>query len=53
VAGCESNGECSIFGRRMWFSGSVLRYYLWVQITAGWLLSAIFVAGVTGLIRND
>ena len=46
-------GECSIFGRRMRFSGSVLRYYFWAQITAGWLLSAIFVAGVTGLIRNE
>ena len=23
------------------------------QIIAGWLLSAIFIAGVTGLIRND
>jgi len=33
--------------------GSVVEYYLWAQIIAGWILSAIFVAGVTGLIRND
>jgi hypothetical protein len=33
--------------------GRMLRYYLWLQIIAGWLLSAIFIAGVTGLIRND
>jgi hypothetical protein len=33
--------------------GSVLRYYLWLQVIAGWLLSAIFIAGITGLIRND
>jgi hypothetical protein len=33
--------------------GSLVEYYLWLQIIAGWLLSAIFIAGVTGLIRND
>ncbi len=33
--------------------GSMLRLYLWAQIIAGWLLSAIFIAGVTGLIRNE
>jgi hypothetical protein len=27
--------------------------HLWAQIIAGWLLSAIFLAAVTGLIRND
>jgi hypothetical protein len=37
----------------LWLFGSFLRYYLWMQIIAGWLLSAIFVAGVTGLMRND
>jgi hypothetical protein len=36
-------------------SGSRLRagYYLWLQVIAGRLLSAIFIAGVTGLIHND
>jgi hypothetical protein len=33
------------------FSQSIVLYYLWLQIIAGWLLSAIFIAGVTGLIR--
>ena len=47
------SGEYSILGRRMRFSGWLLRYYLWAQITAGWLLSAIFLAAVTGLIRNE
>ena len=28
-------------------------HYLWTQVVAGWLLSAIFVAGVTGLMRSD
>ncbi len=34
-------------------SGSVVRYYLCFQIVAGWLLSAIFLAGVTGPIRRE
>jgi hypothetical protein len=25
----------------------------WLQIMAGWLLSAVFIAGLTGLIQND
>jgi hypothetical protein len=49
----KASGECAIFGRRLRVRGSTLRVYLWLQIIAGWLLSAIFIAGVTGLIRND
>jgi hypothetical protein len=48
-----ASGECAIFGQRVPVRGSVLRYYLWLQIVAGWLLSAIFIAGVTGLVRSD
>jgi hypothetical protein len=48
-----TSGECAIFGRRVPIRGSVLRYYLWLQIMAGWLLSAVFIAGLTGLIQND
>jgi len=48
----EAAGEWRIFGRSVRF-GSLIRYYLWFQIGAGWLLSAIFLAGVTGLIRAD
>ncbi len=48
-----ASGECAIFGQRVTVRGSVLRYYLWLQIVAGWLLSAIFIAGVTGLVRSD
>ena len=29
--------------------GSLVRHYLWLQIFSGWLLSAILIAGVTGL----
>ncbi len=48
----DVSGECAVFGQKMNFSGSFLRYYLWLQIVAGWMLSAIFLAGVTGLIRT-
>ncbi len=49
----EASGYLQVLHRRVRLRGSTLRYYLWLQILAGWLLSAIFVAGVTGLIRND
>jgi hypothetical protein len=49
----NAHGDLTILNRRLKLSGAVLRYYLWMQVIAGWLLSAIFVAGVTGLIRND
>ena len=49
----NTSGECVILGRRIKFSGRIVRQYLWLQIAAGWLLSAIFLAGVTGLIRRD
>jgi len=49
----RASGHFAIFGRDLRMSGRMLRYYLWLQVIAGWLLSAIFVAGVTGLLRND
>jgi hypothetical protein len=49
----RASGYFPIFGHRLRMSGRALRYYLWLQVIAGWLLSAIFVAGVTGLLRND
>ncbi len=53
VTDAEASGDLPVLNRRVRLRGSTLRYYLWTQILAGWLLSAIFVAGVTGLIRND
>ena len=49
----DAYGDCLVLNRRLKVSGAFLRYYLWMQVIAGWLLSAIFVAGVTGLMRND
>ena len=34
-------------------SGSLVRHYLWLQVISGWLLSATFVAGLTGLMRSE
>jgi len=48
----EAKGESTIFGYRLNVRGSLVLYYLWLQIIAGWLLSAIFIAGMTGLIRT-
>ena len=48
-----ATGECAVLGRSITVRGRALRYYLWLQIVAGWLLSAIFIAGITGLLRND
>jgi hypothetical protein len=47
----DVSGEWRIIGRSLPIDGSLVRYYLWFQIGAGWLLSAIFLAGVTGLLR--
>jgi len=49
----KASGDCVIFGRRFRLRGSLVRHYLWLQIFSGWLLSAILIAGVTGLMRSD
>jgi hypothetical protein len=33
-------------------SGKVLRYYFWVEIIAGWVLTTLLIVGVTGLVRT-
>jgi hypothetical protein len=49
----QLSGECAILGHQFNLRGSLVRYYLWLQVISGWLLSAILVAGVTGLMRSD
>jgi hypothetical protein len=49
----EASGQCALFGYQLWLRGSLVRYYLWLQVISGWLLSAILVAGLTGLMRSD
>jgi hypothetical protein len=33
-------------------TGSLLRWYLWFHIIAGWVLSALWVGGITGLVKT-
>ena len=49
----KAAGDCVILGYKFRLRGSLVRHYLWLQIFSGWLLSAILIAGVTGLMRND
>jgi hypothetical protein len=34
------------------WAGVLLRIYLWIHISVGWLLSTLFLTGVTGIIRR-
>jgi hypothetical protein len=34
-------------------TGWLLRLYLWIHIAAGWLLTTLFVAGFTSIVRNE
>jgi len=47
------SGEVTLGDTHLRVRGSLVLRYMWAQIIAGWILSAIFVAGVTRLIRND
>jgi len=49
----KTSGQCALFGYQLRLRGSLMRYYLWLQVISGWLLSAILVAGLTGLMRSD
>jgi hypothetical protein len=49
----ETSGQCVLFGYQLRLRGSLVRHYLWLQVISGWLLSAILVAGLTGLMRSD
>lgn len=32
--------------------GDVIRWYMWVHISAGWILTTLLIVGLTGLIKN-
>jgi len=34
-------------------AGSLLRVYLWLHMTLGWVLSALWVGAITGLVKTD
>lgn len=33
--------------------GRWVTFYMWFHIVIGWVVSALFVAGVTGLVKRD
>jgi len=48
--------EPRLFGRRVALGvvpGMVLRWYLWVHILAGWAITPLLFAGLSGLLRSD
>lgn len=49
----ERLGTCSIFGQPIHIKGRCIRAYLWCQIMAGWLLGALLLASIGGLIKHD
>jgi hypothetical protein len=40
-------------GRLRALSGTILRWYLWVHILAGWIITPLLAAGLSGLVRPD
>jgi len=44
----RSGGDGSAIGIR---TGRLLRWYLWFHILAGWTLTPLFFAGLSGLVR--
>jgi hypothetical protein len=34
-------------------ASSFLRWFRWIQICLGWILTTLFVSGVTGILRKD
>ena len=46
-------GEVSISDKlKLTVSGKYLRYYLWFEVIAGWILTTLLVVGLTGLVRT-
>lgn len=45
--------DWAVRGIRPIISPGFVRWFRWLQIVLGWILTTFFVIGVTGLIRND
>jgi hypothetical protein len=35
---------------KLW--GAVIRCYMWVHISAGWILTTLLIVGLTGLVKK-
>ena len=44
--------KIKLFGRSLIITGSVVRWYWWGHIIAGWVLTTLWVAGLTGLAKS-
>ncbi len=43
----------TVFGYPFPDAGRFLRWYLWFHIAAGWMLSTLFVVGLSGIVKNE
>lgn len=46
------HGELRLCNLVIPITGRILRYYLWLHITAGWVLSALWVGAITGFLKT-
>lgn len=47
-----ASGTATLLGRKITVRGSMLRAYLWFHIVAGYILTVLFVAGLSGLVHS-
>lgn len=48
----NANRSCQ-FGSRTLPCGALLRAYMWLHISMGWILATLFAVGLTGLVRKE
>jgi hypothetical protein len=48
----EPGNEISLPFKIKWGWGSAIQYYFWLHIILGWMLTTLWVAGLTGLVRR-
>lgn len=47
-----NRGESLRLGSVSFRTGSLLRYYLWFHVILGWVLSALWVGGIAGVVKS-
>lgn len=52
-AAIANTDRAMIFGWPFPDAGRFLRWYLWFHIAAGWILSTLFVVGLSGIVKNE
>jgi hypothetical protein len=41
-----------ILGRKKIVTGALVRGYMWIHMLAGWILTTLWVGGLTGLVKT-